>query len=503
MNQIVPVKRASGFVPGFSAPQAGRAVSVGDMGPRDILSTIFKHKLMILVSFVIIASLCCASVIFYLKFLYSPIFEAKSLILVKAGWESQDIDLTLDRRQTNVNNQELLATEVSILQSRELAEKTVDSMKPGGIFSGMEQGGSEGLPEASSALYLFQQSLSVKSIGGNILETSFKGPNPEIAARAVNKLVNYYIDKRGDTYRNPKAFLFLERKTEEYRQKMAEAESRLKAFQDQTKIISFDEQRGFLLNRQRQLVSDRFDNENKMAQVQEKISELEKQLPNLQKNSIVAAENLSSIDNRLFTLELQEKELLSKYKEDNRFITNVREQIQMVKDHIKSSRGPGPNQGPVDPAYQDLQKQILQSKAEHSALKIRAKGLDDQIRDVAVEITAFEAQESKYKQMARDVADNEDRYKTYLSKLEEARIHDELDRQKMTNVSILEPASTPVIPNNRPLPFVVYVLISVLLGIAGSIGLAFSMEIMSPGMSTPAQAERRLELPVLAVIGCK
>ena len=78
-----------------------------------------------------------------------------------------------------------------------------------------------------------------------------------------------------------------------------------------------------------------------------------------------------------------------------------------------------------------------------------------------VTITAFEAQESKYKQIIRNVADNEEKYKTYLSKLEEARIHDELDRQKMTNVSVLEPASIPIIPNNLPLPLVVYVLISV------------------------------------------
>ena len=130
-------------------------------------------------------------------------------------------------------------------------------------------------------------------------------------------------------------------------------------------------------------MADRFDNENKMAQVQEKIAELEKQLPNIQKTSIVAAENMSALDNRLFTLELQEKELLSKYKEDNRFITNIREQIQMVKDHLKSSRGPGMKQVPVDPAYQDMQKQILQNKAEQSALKIKAKGLDEQIKDVA------------------------------------------------------------------------------------------------------------------------
>ena len=201
-----------------------------------------------------------------------------------------------------------------------------------------------GLSLGGSALYQFQQSLSVKSsTDGNILEASFKGPNPVVDSKGCRiELVNYYIDKRGDTYRNPKVFLFLQQKTaEEYRQKLAKAESKLKAFQDQSKIISFDEQRDFLLKRQRTMVDDRFDTLGSIAQLQEKTAELEKQLPNIQKTSIVTAENQTVLDNHLFTLELQEKELLSKYKEDNRFITNVREQIQMIKDHLKSSRGQG------------------------------------------------------------------------------------------------------------------------------------------------------------------
>lgn len=150
-----------------------------------------------------------------------------------------------------------------------------------------------------------------------------------------------------------------------------------------------------------------------------------------------------------------------------------------------------------------MQKQILQNKAEVGALKVRQKGLDDEIKAVSAQLSAFESQESKYKQMSRDVADSEESYKTYLSKLEEARIHDELDRQKMTSVSVLEPASIPIIPNNLPHPFIFYILVALFLGIAGSIGLAFIVEILSPAMSTPAQAERRLDLPVLAVVAAK
>ncbi|MGO9557126.1 MAG: GumC family protein [Syntrophobacteraceae bacterium] len=501
MNQNLPAQRANSFAPG-PPDQANRAFSINEMGLRDILSTIFKYKSMILVSFVLITCLCCAAVIFYLKFLYEPVYEAKSLILVRPGWESQNIELTPDRRQTNVNNPELVATEVGILQSRDLKEKVINTMKPEVIFPDMGSNIPLGLSVGESALYRFEKNFSVKSsAGANIVEASFKGPDPAIDAKVVNELVNDYMDKRGDTYRNPKVFLFLDQKTGEYRQKLAEAQSKLKAFQDQSGIVSFDEQRTFLLNRQRQIADASHDTEYEIAQLQEKIAELERQLPTLQTTSMGDTTRMAELETRLLALELQEKELVFKYKEDNPFVTSVREQIKMTKNYIDARR-PGSIMS-VDPAYKGVQRLISENKADLSGLKVKQKGLDEQLKALTPEISAFESQESKYKQLARDVADNEENYKTYISKLEESRIHDELDRQKMTNVSVLEQASVPIIPNNLPKPLMVYVLIALLLGIAGSIGLAFSMARMSPGMSTPAQAERRLELPVLAVVADK
>ena len=186
MNQNLPVQRANSFVPG------SRLRPTGPFRRRDGASRHPEHYIQTQIDdsglFCPDHRFVCASIIFYLNFLYNPVYEAKSLILVKSGWESQDIDLTPNRRQTNVNNPELLATEVRILQSRELAEKIIDDIKPDVIFPDLEQGVRMGVPHAGNALYLFQQNLSVKSSGGNIIEASFKGPNPAMAAKVVNEL---------------------------------------------------------------------------------------------------------------------------------------------------------------------------------------------------------------------------------------------------------------------------------------------------------------------------
>ena len=505
MNQNLPVQRSDSFAPASSA-QADKAFNLADMGLRDILSTLFKHKLTILLTFVLITGLSGVAVAYYVKFMVKPVYEARSLVLVKPGWENQNIDLSLDRRQSGINTSELLATEVTILHSRELREKVISTLKPEVIFPDLARNMKPGLPAAEgrarSALSRLDKNILARPVGGNIIEVSFKGVSPAASAQVVNQLVGYYIDKRGDYYRNPKAFLFLEQKTEEYKQKLAEAEAKLQSFQDQTQIISFDDHRSFLLTKQREIADGRRENENQIAQLQETNAELERQLPNIQKTSIAATEKMTDMDGRLFNLQLQEKELLSKYKEDNRLVANIREQIQMTKNYI-STHGPGSKLAPVDPAYQDLQKRISETKAQQSSLKIRQKGLDQQLEAVNAEINDFEPKESKYKQLLRDATDNEGKYKTYLAKLEEARIHDELDRQKMTSVSVLEPASTPLAPINPARPSGFYIGIVLFLGIGGSLGLAFVLDRMSPGMSTPAQAEKRLNLPVLGVIASK
>jgi uncharacterized protein involved in exopolysaccharide biosynthesis len=496
MNQNLPAKR-----PGSSSTSAptGKAFPIGELGLRDWLSAIFKHRSMILVAFVLIACVSGASMFLYLQFMHKPVYQAKSVILVQFGWESQNIDLSPGRGQPGKSSGELMATELRILESRDLKEKIINEVKPEVIFPDLGQNIPMGLASTERALYRFEKDFSAKAApAGNIIEVSFNGSSPATTARVVNDLIAAYIDKRSDTYRNPKALSFLDQKTEEYKQKLAVAEGNLKAFKDQTKVISFDEQRTSLLNKQRRIGDERNENELLIAQLVAKTSELEKQLPILEKSPIVPTAR-AEMEARLLSLELQEKDLLAKYKDDNRFVTTLREQIALTKNYL-GAHGPVV---PYNPAYQELQRQILQNKAELGSLKVRGKGLDEEIKAASAEISAFEAQESKYKQMSRDVADNEEKYKTYLSKLEEARIHDELDRQKMTSVSVLEPASVPIIPNNLPHPFIFYVSISLLLGIAGSISLAFIAEILSSAMSTPAQAERRLELPVLAVVGYK
>jgi uncharacterized protein involved in exopolysaccharide biosynthesis len=152
--------------------------------------------------------------------------------------------------------------------------------------------------------------------------------------------------------------------------------------------------------------------------------------------------------------------------------------------------------------YQDVQKQILANKAELSALKVRYTDAEKQLVELNAEIQSLEGLESKNKELGREVSANEEKYHGYRQRLEEAKLYDELDRQKMTSVSVLEPAEVPIVSvNPRPLASLIAIALAAALG--ASLGIAFVREICRQVMSTAMEAEKRLDLPVLVTIPIK
>ena len=103
--------------------------------------------------------------------------------------------------------------------------------------------------------------------------------------------------------------------------------------------------------------------------------------------------------------------------------------------------------------------------------------------------------------LKREADTNDKNYRTYVDKLEEARISDDMNRQKMANVSVIQPAAVPAKPV-KPKK-VLNIILGVILGACAGLGYAFFSEYTSQGFSTPEQVERRLGLPVLATVPLK
>ncbi len=478
-------------------------------GMRDYLTTIFKHKGKILIAFFVLTLLASAGVVLYLKVLYSPLFEARSLLLVKSGWENRRPDLSLDpERGAGFREPDIVSSEVRILQSRDLKERMVNAVKVENLYPDLLKNPLPGItPNEAAVLFLEKDLIINLAKNSSVIEVALKNKNPASAANAVNNLVNQYIDKRTEVYRDPKSIMFLDKKTEEYRQKLADSENKLKTFKDQLEIVSFDDQRTALLTQRATLMGTINTTANQIQEVQERMAELEKQMQATPKTQLggPGTERRAEAESRLLNLQLQEKELLSKFKEDNRLVVNVREQMQLVKQYMETQTGrdAASRISSADPVYQDLQKQAFQGRAELSALKVRKTALDQELVDLNKQLDNLVTHESKYRELQRDVTNNEERYRSYRHRLDESRIYDELERQKMTSVSVIEPAAVPMLPANPQKPIILFVGIVLAAGLGGALGLGFLLEFFKRGVTTPAEAERRLGLPVLVAVPYK
>lgn len=476
---------------------------------RDFLTIIFKHKHKILIIFltiVITVTIKANSLL--------TVYEAKSSFMVKFGREyiyQPEIGDTRPVPSFNaIHQEEAISSEIEILTSKDLIEKVIKALGIDNVYPEMFN---KAPPKKSLTERIFnflklnklspdndktrkkispieiavnrlKNNMSVKKLEkSNVIEVSFKHEDPVIAARVVNQIVESYKEKHLQVLSSPKSF-FLEKQFAIYEKKLRDSEKSLEAFKQKHNVFSLDEQRSLLLNQRAEM-------DKSLKIVQNRIQELNQAMLSPTKDIELTtnlipfypqSERYNLIDNakaELLTLQLKEQELLGKYKESSRLVVSVRKEIQLVKDFIKE------------------QKESL-IKAELKSLETKASNIKQQLSRLDKDIRTLDLTERELQVLNRNVATNEKNFKTYLTKLEEARIAEDMDRQNIANIGIIQEAFVP----SNPLPSRknLFIALGVIIGILAGVGFSFFSEYLSLGLNTPESAERFLDLPVLTSI---
>jgi Mrp family chromosome partitioning ATPase len=205
---------------------------------------------------------------------------------------------------------------------------------------------------------------------------------------------------------------------------------------------------------------------------------------------------------QLLALQLKEKQLLEKYPETNKFITDVRSEIEMVKDFLRKQEGEirktvrtGKNRNEL---YQTLATDQVKIEADLSAQGARVAMIEQQLRELDREIRNIDSREKELQALHRRLATSENNYKTYLTKLEEAKISENMDALKIANVNVIHAAAIPAKPIKPRKAF--NVGLSIILGGLLAVSLAFFSEYTGQQLATPDAVERQLKLSVLASV---
>ncbi len=477
---------------------------------RDFLTVLFKHQTrMLTILFATVATVTIAS------FLMSPQYEAKSSILVNVGRE-YIYRPDAGGQMISINQEEAVNSEINILLSRDLIESVITTLQVKNLYPDLSKESFSLLPATGNGIKMtplqaavmrFEKKLTAEVVRkSSVIEVTFQHKDPEIAAKALNLLVELYKGKHFQVHTGAQSS-FLEQQLSDHEIKLKQSETKLEQFKQKNRVYSLEEQRSLLLKQRMELDTDFKNTNNRIAELQKKLSSLESQMKVIanDKSRYTQTERdkiIIEAKSKLLDLQLKEQGLLQKYKEKNRLVVNVHKELELVKDFLKQQEVAITSKVNTGNAvYQEAERSILQTKADLDSLEAKDSALRRQLAQVDGEIQSLDLNEKMNQELKREVATNDKNYRTYLDRLEEARISDDMNLQRMSNVSIIQAATVsakPIKPKKA-----LNILLGIILGTVSGFGYAFFSEYLSQGLSTPESVEKRLGLPVLTTISYK
>lgn len=495
---------------------------------RDLVYVLFRHKWKMLLFF---TSVFCLFVLVTVT--SSPIYRSEAKLLLKVGRESVTLDPTASTGPVMHVTQSRLSeinSEIEILRGRDLIEQVVDSIGCDQLMmtSKAAGGGSSFKQQIKSLLSgpkkILKKCLMVEPLSerkqvllkvydnlyvgadkdSNIIKISYTSKSPEMARQVVSKLIELSLEKHIAAYRTPGSYEFFVEQTAHLKQKLKASEEQLKALKNRVGINSIDQQQKNLLDRIQMVeiekntaVSDLASSNAKVKSLAEAIAEIP-QTTVLEETTGYPSSGADAMREELFRLQLEEQKLLKSFSEDSRNVQSIRREIARAQELLKKEQDRTQVTKGLSRSYEELNLAMLTEKAEQVALREKLASLHQQFEAARQQLAPLNEAAIQIAELTRDIATQEANLRRYSENLEQARIDDAMESQRISNISVVQGATLPI-QSIRPRRLLNLGL-GLFLGAFGAILLAIVSELMDHTVKTPQDIEEKLNLPTLGYV---
>lgn len=415
-------------------------------------------------------------------------------------------------------SEEDLNSEVELLKSRDLLEQVVLAcglesqdntrfeqlrLRAGRVFGVTEP--TEAARVARSVQNL-QDRLVVDPLKKTaLIRVAYDARDPRQAAYVLQTLARLYEEKHAAAHRSPGTFSFFDQETERYRTELAAAETRLTSFDAKEGVVAPAEQEQLVLQQLSQFEADLHADEANAYAARARSLVLQNRsnaIPERQTTQMKKVDNaqlLADLESTLLSLELKDREMLSKYAPSYPPVKEVEEQIADARRAIAAAQ-----QSPVEEATTDrvpakdwLTTELAKAEADRAQFEGQAAATERVVRRYQDAAEQLDQKGAVQEDLARDVKTAEDNYLLYVHKREEARISDALDSKRIVNVSIAEAATVPAFPVGH----LGWALVGGLFAAGiSSVGTVYAADRLDPSFRNPEELKRYLDVKVLASI---
>ncbi len=460
---------------------------------RDVADTLFRQSRVIL-------TLCA---IFTLAmtayFWFTPrMYEAEMTILVKNT--RADLIVTPDGRSAAMAQPEIndtqMATEIQLLSSADLFRKVVDRCDLGGMTPASHE-------KATAKL---QKKVRIAPVmKSSMIRVRYASPDPRMSAEVLQALADAYFERHLQIHSNAGSFAFFQQQAEAYEQQVKDAEKRLVEFQNTSGVVGAPEQKDLLIRKVVEEQAALREAQANRSETQKRVAGLRSQLAGLaprittQTRQIPNQYSVERLNTLLVELQNKRTELLTKFRPNDRMVTQVDRQISDTRKALENSEKISSKEEATDvnPLRQTLEVELARAQTSADGLRGRIATLSQQTREYRAELEKLEGIRPGEQELLREIKVAEENYLLYSKKREEARIGDALDQQKIANVAFSEPPRVPVLPLPR---LGATILASYALGIILIFVCALAIGQYRRTVFTPWELEAFAGMPVLGTV---
>ena len=499
----------------------------GNYRLNDFITTIFRHKKKATLLPLAVLSLGV------LILLYAPrTYRSETKLFMQVGRESVNLDPTATTGDTISLQASGRANEIvsaiDMLRSRGVVEKVVDRLGPdvvlghGGV--GEEQGNFfsdlmnhtigrlvqlvkniDPISDREKAIITIGRNLDVEAEhDSTLIAVSYDAKTPELAQQVAQTLVEVYRLEHLRIHQTNGSKEFFEQQHQLLSKHLDETVDKLRKAKNRMHLVSIESRRGSLENRMSTIENSRYEALQQKSASLAQIADMKKQLAAMPERVVAQEVTLPNTGTDLLRSQLYDLQVLmldqeAKYAEDHPSLQATRKQLKKAEAMLAleepDRRETTSN---VNPNYRTIALSLAIEESKLAGVEARIAKLNEQRDLVLQEMSQLNDYEIEIDQLQRETQLAQTDFFRSADNLEKARIDQELDNERISNVIVAQAPTMsrkPVNPNK-----LLVGALTLVLAFSSTISVVFLSEKLNENIYTEQQLEESLHVPVLGTI---
>ena len=358
--------------------------------------------------------------------------------LISGGDQTQGLVYLNDISEAQIN------TEIELLNSGDLLRQVVSRCHLEDLVGSTI---TDPQKRADIAFHDLQNALVVTPAHrSDVIEVSYQSADPKLSALVLQALAELYQSSHLRLHGAPGSSAFFDKMWKDTTRNSDEAANELAVFKRSKQIVSLPEEKSLLLQHITDLQKEAETSsasaskseqeattyETSLAHIPQSIEEERKSIPNQE-----ATQQLGTI---LVTLQNKRAEAVTRYRPEDRIVTDLDTQIALTQAAIDKSRNSPAQEvaSGANPTFLNAQSDLVRANADHAGGVAQAESLRDQLRRDQGRLALLEAATVNYDELVRRSTELLNLRESYRKKRDDAKANDLLDKQNLSNVAIVE-----------------------------------------------------------------